>query len=211
MGDLFDEKLPPLFPYIYRALVLDNNDPDKLGRIKARIYPMFFNLGSEVIPWAVPASPLFAGAGDGFGSICIPSIGTYVFVFFEQGRIDQPVYFAEAQTATKGIPTESTTNYPNRKVWKTSDNFVVYIDETANELKITHQSGTKITIDSTGKITLDTASGAIVQLGTSTNPIDVDSFVKVSDVTLGKILSAGSGSPVTWGNPVHGTTKVRGV
>jgi hypothetical protein len=207
--DLFGEKRDTFYPYIYRALVIDNNDPSKFGRIKARVYPMFHELDSQFIPWSTPASSVFSGAGDGFGSFNIPAVNSYVFVFFEQGKITQPVYFAEAQTATKGIPSESSTNYPNRHVWKTGTGVCVYIDDTNNEIKIIHPSGTKVSVDQTGKVTIDSSN---IQLGTSTNPLDIDSFVKVSDVTTGKILSAGSGSPVTWLPAIpHGTTKVKGV
>lgn len=212
MSDLFEHKQPLLFTGIYRALVLDNQDPEKLGRIKARVYPMFFELESDVIPWCVPASPLFSGAGSGSGAFTIPSVGSYVFVFFEAGKLEQPVYFAEAQTATMGIPTESATNYPNRRVLKTPDGFYIYIDETSNELKIHHQSGTEITIDNTGKVLINSSN---IQLGTSANPLDITALVKPTDFGLpgvGKISAMAGSNPVVFTVlPAAGTTKVKGV
>jgi len=154
---------------IYRAKVLDNNDPDKLGRIKVEVYPFLlgemtalemFNVNgirTDILPWASPAFPLFDGAGEGTGRFSIPKNNTFVFVFFENNDIYQPVYFAEATDGVHGIPSESETNYPNRKVLKTENGIIIELDDTINdaEMKITHPKGTVCTIDKNGGLTLE--------------------------------------------------------
>lgn len=206
--DLMQEKSDRDFSGIYRGKIVDNNDPDKLGRCRIQIYPMFYSIAADMLPWATPAFSLFSGAGDGTGSFCVPDVGSFVFAFFECGHHTQPVYFAEAQTAQKGIPSESATNYPSRKVWKSGQGLTVYVDDSNNELSINHPSGTKIVIDNTGKVLIDSDD---IQLGDSLIPVDVDSLVKVSDVTLGKIISPTG--PCSWVVPAvpHGTTKVTAV
>lgn len=136
-GDIF-EKFSGKFQGIYRGKVIDNDDSSQWGRCKIQVYPMFSEITeAEELPWAVPAMSLFVGAGEGTGSFCIPEIGSFVFCFFEEGNIYQPVYFAEAQTGGKGLPSERTTNYPTRKVWKTSNGIVFYVDDTTKEINIT--------------------------------------------------------------------------
>jgi uncharacterized protein involved in type VI secretion and phage assembly len=137
----------------HRGLVLDNVDPDQYGRIKIQVYGFY---GSDIpnanIPWAVPASSLFAGAGSGFGAFVVPEIGSEVFVFFEAEDIYQPVYFAEAPNGVKGLPSERTSNYPYRRVWKTKNGIAIYIDDKDKEIKINHPSGSYIKIDTSGNI-----------------------------------------------------------
>jgi len=137
----------------YRMKVLDNNDPSKLGRVKAWIYPMLVDdkLKASELPWVVPAMPLFDGAGTGIGSFIVPRVGTMLWGFFEAGDIYQPVYFAEATDGVKGLPTNHTLAYPDIKAWQTKNGFKVTLVDgpaVANVyLKIVHPKGHTITID----------------------------------------------------------------
>jgi hypothetical protein len=165
---------------MYRAKVLGTDvlEDDKIGRLKLEIYPMLISSdtnGSAIrlkaegnnidgialadLPWAAPAMNLFIGSGDGFGNFAMPSVGSFVWTFFEGGDIYQPVYFAEATTKTLGLPVERLTNYPTRKVLKTENGIVIEIDDTldSEEIKITHPAGTIIQVDSTGNISITSA------------------------------------------------------
>lgn len=143
------------FPGIYRGKVLSNTDSDMLGRIKVQAYPMFAGITDpDELPWAVPMYPIWDGAGDGIGHFAVPDVNTFVFVMFEAGDMYQPVYLGEAPTAQKGLPTERTTNYPTRKVIKSSSGITFYVDDTINEIKAIHPTGTTITVDITGKVSV---------------------------------------------------------
>lgn len=134
---------------MYRAKVLSTSDSEQLGRIKAEVYPMLIGkdtaqnfdgvegIDIEQIPWTVPAMPISSGAGNGFGSFSVPKVGSFIFVFFEEGDINQPVYFAEAPTKQYGLPASRLTNYPNRKVVETSSGVTIIIDDTTGEVIIT--------------------------------------------------------------------------
>lgn len=82
------------FNSFYRAYVMDNNDPEKLGRVKIRI-PAKHPEGS-FYPWAYPAC--FTGLGFQTGMFILPPIGSIVFVTFEYSDEHRPIYFG-------GIPT----------------------------------------------------------------------------------------------------------
>ncbi len=164
------------FSEIYRGKVLDNSDPSKLGRIKVEIFSIFDGLTAAELPWAVPAMPIFSGAGDGFGCLAIPEVNSNVWCFFEYGDPNQPVYFAEATDGVHGLPSERTTNYPSRKILKTKNGIVVYIDDSSKEIKVSHPSGTYVTIDSSGDITINggdiTVDGGAVVIKGSTVSIN---------------------------------------
>lgn len=101
---------------IYRGVVEDNNDPKKAGRCKIRIIGLHTNkktsdltsgVPTEELIWAQPCAPIFGGA-SGVGISGVPSQGAHVFIFFENGNIQQPRFFATAP----GIPlTPSTPKY----------------------------------------------------------------------------------------------------
>lgn len=146
----------------YRGLVEDNNDPLQYGRVRVRVYPLYRGIEAVSLPWAVPAMGLFDGAGNGIGSFAIPRVGSYVFVFFEAGDVYQPVYFAEAQTATYGLPAARTTSYPNKKVWHTSGGVEISIDDTTKIVRVDHPTGAFIKIDTDGSVTIDTVKKVII-------------------------------------------------
>lgn len=161
--------------YRGKVLATDAEEEQKLGRIKAEIYPMLIGIETaktltnvegietENLPWAVPAMPIFEGAGEGFGCLCVPKVESFVWVFFEEGDIYQPVYFAEAQTAEMGLPTERLTNYPHTKVWKTTKGIVITINdrEGSEEIKVLHPTGAYVQIDNNGNINI---SGTTVNI-----------------------------------------------
>lgn len=139
----------------YRGLVVDNLDPAGLGRIKVKVYPMFKGIEDPfLLPWAVPAMSLFAGAGVGYGSFAVPAVDSFVFVFFEAGNIHQPVYFAEAQTAGAGIPLAAQVDYPNSKAWVTPNGCALWINDKdgSEQMVAYHPSGSYIEITPAGTI-----------------------------------------------------------
>jgi hypothetical protein len=153
----------PTYLGMYRAKVENDMDPQRQGRIQARVYPMFVDVEAVMLPWAVPAPSIFAGAGQGFGEVAVPAVGSYVFCFFEAGDYRQPVYFASAPTALKGQPVEAVTNYPKRKVWKTAAGVTIYVDDLTKEVTITQgATGGHITITADGKFKMGNAVADVV-------------------------------------------------
>jgi hypothetical protein len=70
----------------YRGKVTDNRDPEGLGRIRALVPDV---IGDEEIGWALPSAPY---AGDGVGFLFIPPIGANVWIEFEKGNPDNPIW-----------------------------------------------------------------------------------------------------------------------
>jgi uncharacterized protein involved in type VI secretion and phage assembly len=70
----------------YRGTVLNNLDPLQIGRLNVQVPDV-----SNVIPssWAMPCFPV---SGKQMGAYMIPQIGTGVWVEFEQGDPDYPIW-----------------------------------------------------------------------------------------------------------------------
>jgi hypothetical protein len=72
----------------YRGLVVDNADPEDLGRLRLRVPSL---LGSDVVTgWALACAPY--GGAPGQGLLLIPEVGTGVWVEFEEGDLEFPIW-----------------------------------------------------------------------------------------------------------------------
>jgi len=139
---------------IYRGKVLDNNDPDTLGRIKVNVFSIYKDIDADDLPWCVPMQPAGFGAGLGFGIFSVPKIDSMVFVMFEAGDIYQPLYIGSAPDGIHGLPSERNTNYPDRMVIKTPGGVIIYIDDSNGEINIEQPSGSYVNMDASGNITI---------------------------------------------------------
>ncbi len=96
---------------IYRGVIENRQDEEKLGRCQIRVLGVHSELKDATdtdgiptseLPWAEPAMSLMEGSVSGFGLWSVPLQGSHVFVFFENGNMMQPRFFASAP----GLPTE---------------------------------------------------------------------------------------------------------
>ena len=70
----------------YRGQVVFNLDPMLLGRVQVSCPAV---LGNGQLSWAMPCSPY---GGNGVGFFMIPPVGANVWVEFEGGDIDYPIW-----------------------------------------------------------------------------------------------------------------------
>ncbi|HKD84309.1 MAG TPA: phage baseplate assembly protein V [Terriglobales bacterium] len=70
----------------YRGLVIENIDPEQIGRILVQVPDV---LGEIPSSWAMPCVP---AAGIQSGCFIVPPIGSQVWVEFEQGNPDYPIW-----------------------------------------------------------------------------------------------------------------------
>jgi len=70
----------------YRGIVVDNEDPLMLGRLNVTVPKA---LGDVAVVWAMPCVP-YAGLDVGFAMA--PPIGAAVWVEFEGGDLDYPIW-----------------------------------------------------------------------------------------------------------------------
>jgi uncharacterized protein involved in type VI secretion and phage assembly len=73
----------------YRATVLNNVDPETRGRLMLNIPDV---LGLVPSTWAEPCTPLAGPTGPPMGVYMVPPIGAGVWVEFEQGDPNYPIW-----------------------------------------------------------------------------------------------------------------------
>ena len=74
----------------YRAFVRDNNDPERLGRVRLEI-PAVLGTGRENwSEWAAPCFPY--GGNDDTGMFLVPEEGASVWAEFEGGIVQYPIW-----------------------------------------------------------------------------------------------------------------------
>ena len=179
--DTFGVASPKYYGF-YRGVVRDNNDPATSGRIQVQIMPMFQGVTLADLPWAIPAYPVVTGSGDGIGYFAVPAVGTFVYCFFEEGDIFQPVYCFEAPTLTKGIPGASATNYPNSRVIQTPGGFIVVMNDTDPSFSLFHPSGSVLNIDNEGNINIVSSKKVQTQSVDDTNILSTKSIALSSTI-----------------------------
>ncbi len=146
----------------YRGQVANNVDPMKLGRIQVSVPSV---LGDGTLSWAMPCVPY---AGPGVGFFAIPPIGANVWVEFESGDPDYPIW-SGCFWADKQIPTSD--GLPFTKVFKT-DAITLKLDDTPTSGGFTLEVGSPLVpspitlVVNTGGIELKNGS-ATVQLTTA--------------------------------------------
>ncbi len=156
-----DENYSPFYGK-YRGVVTDNDDPNGLGRIRVKVQDV---LGDQESGWALPALPY---AGDGVGLYLIPPVDAFVWVEFEHGEPDYPIWTGCFWLTSTTVPEEA--SGPDIKLLKT-DIATITIDDSDSDSSITIETtnNLKIVMDTDGieisnggqKITLSSASVSV--------------------------------------------------
>lgn len=176
---------------VYPAIVTDIVDPDSIGRIEVK-FPWLGTMGDDVRAWATLCTPY---ADDDQGIEILPSVDTQVVVAFEAGDVQRPYIIGSCWNGRESLP-ESPAATNNKRLWKTRAASLLEFDDTegaekitlsmdsghklvmdnsAQEIKLTHSNGCVITFTASGQIQLQanatveiTASALNVHCATAT-------------------------------------------
>lgn len=116
----------------YRGFVYSNEDPDNLGRLQLYVPQLYSDK-----PFKYWARPKGMFAGKGIGSFMIPNVGDGVWVEFENGDPQFPIW-TYGWWASGEVPDGAS---PKVKVIQTTLGHRIEIDDDKNTIKILH--GTK--------------------------------------------------------------------
>jgi len=146
MTDLMEQTVERLVERIgssyfgkYRGIVTDVDDPNNQCRIRATVPAV---LGEQPCGWAMPAAPF---AGDGHGMVMLPKVGSGVWIEFEAGRLDNPIW-SGAWWASGQRPDPQG---PAVRVIVSEKGHKVILDDDAGEVKVVHGSGPEIKMTAT--------------------------------------------------------------
>ena len=121
----------------YRGFVVDNKDPKSLGRLKLKAPSV---LGPEVVTgWAMPCVPY--GGMNNQGLLCIPEVDAGVWVEFEEGDLEFPIWVGTFWSApggesewptlndAEGNEQKNTQAPPTRKIFKTAKGHTIQLED----------------------------------------------------------------------------------
>ncbi|CAN92254.1 hypothetical protein sce2095 [Sorangium cellulosum So ce56] len=143
----------------YRGIVSDIQDPLMQGRIKARVPAV---LGDDESGWALPCAP-FGGSGVGF--FALPTVGAGVWIEFENGDPDYPIWSGAWWGSTAEIPPDLLAPPYKKVMLKTEGGHSIVLDDTPGVGGITLKTsgGQKVAITATD-VTIDNGMGASIVL-----------------------------------------------
>jgi len=136
----------------YVGRVIDNNDPDELGRCRIRVFGIYGNdVSDKDIPWAFNDKNF---VGSTIGSFIVPPVGTLVGVYFEKGDIYFP-HFTDKIIDTNTISKLRGTDYPDSMVFfELDEGDYLVINRRIGEMVYKQRLGVKIVADEEGEITI---------------------------------------------------------
>ncbi|MFN9645964.1 MAG: phage baseplate assembly protein V [Cyanobacteriota bacterium] len=146
----------------YRATVLNNLDPQNQGRILVQLGDRY---GLFPSTWALPSFP-FAAKGMA-GIVALPQIGSAVWVEFEAGDPDFPIWSGGFFPDPAGFPllalAGATPVTPNIHLQTTTGTSITLSDNPAQQVFIKTATGALVIIGAAG-ITLMNGQGASIQM-----------------------------------------------
>lgn len=155
----------------YLGTVEDNNDPEKLGRLRVRI-ALYTDLQTDELPWAAPLLGSYGNSSFG-GGINIPEVGSQVRITFPSRDLTAP-YYSGAEWNKQNKVTLFDENYPNAYGYKDSNGNFIKVDKTAGTTQWQHESTTNVQASSDGTITVSIRGGLTLTLS-SYNTFNLDS------------------------------------
>jgi uncharacterized protein involved in type VI secretion and phage assembly len=143
----------------YRGVVTDNKDPLMTGRVKARVPDV---MGEKETGWAMPCAP-FGGSGVGF--FALPTVGAGVWIEFEHGDPDYPVWSGCWFGSAAEMPPILLAPPYKKTLIKTEGGNSVLLDDTPGIGGITLETpgGQKVVMNATG-VEITNGQGASIKL-----------------------------------------------
>lgn len=181
------------------ALVTDNKDPSKLGRVKIKI-PVLSNTDTT---WWAPIVML--GAGKNRGWFFIPEVDDEVLVLFEHGDMSRPLVIGALWNGKDKPPDKNPGGNPRRMIKSRAGSKITFDDD---QMKLIIEDGTgkgRITFDSNAnKVTIESLAGDVcLQAPTG----DIKIVAKEAEFKAGSNLEIHAGSAMAWGTDAKATIK----
>jgi len=158
----------------YRGTVVSNVDPEQRGRITATVPDV---LGLTTSTWALPCVPV---AGKLEGTYLVPQVGAAVWIEFEQGDPDYPIWVGGFWGSSSEVPPPALSPSPippgQNIVFQTTGQSTIVMSDaapttSAGGIVLKTMSGAMIVVNDSG-IYLNNGKGASVQLVGSTVDIN---------------------------------------
>lgn len=155
-----------IFYGVYRAVVVSNEDPnssgspDPQGRLVVRVPSVGDTPDAQRI-----AYPFALFAGENYGVKFIPRVDDQVYVMFERGKLDMPIWFG-GWWAQNDIH-EDFSSVDSHGIMTPGGHQLIFDEQSGSEfIRIKHLDGeTKIELDSQGNVFIVNKSGKKINIG----------------------------------------------
>jgi hypothetical protein len=146
----------------YRGTVVNNLDPMRQGRLQAIVPDV---LGEIPCSWAMVCTPW---AGIQMGMFVVPQIGSGVWIEFENGDSDRPIWSGMWYGSAADVPALANTIVPpmTGAVLQSQSQSAIMISDLpgpAGGILIKHMAGALISISEAG-ITISNGQGATITM-----------------------------------------------
>jgi hypothetical protein len=165
----------------YRGLVIENLDPEQIGRVLLQVPDV---LGEIPSSWAMPCVPV---AGIQSGIFAVPPIGSQVWVEFEQGDPDYPIWTGGFWGLVADVPIFATAPPAippgqNIVMQTTGQNMIMVSDAPPSPITggivLKSVSGAMIVVNETG-IYISNGQGAMITLVGPAVAINIDALTVI--------------------------------
>jgi hypothetical protein len=138
----------------YSGEVTDNQDKDQVGKIKVKVASVF---GKDMAVTARPCLP--------YGHFFIPSVGTQVWVEFEAGDPNFPLWVG-TWYQVGATPPKAALSPPDNRVIQTASGHTIEIMDKAGEERIVikHKGNSFVSIDKDGTVIIGNQKGSMLVL-----------------------------------------------
>ncbi len=160
----------------YRGIVVDNADPEQLGRLKVKVPSV---LGNDIVTgWATPCVPY--GGEMNQGMLFIPEVDAGVWIEFEEGDLEFPIwvgtYWSKPGGESElpkpndpdGAEQGSVQDPPTRKIIKTLKGHTIQFEDNDGEEMVIIFEATNENV-----ITMD-QNGIIIHEGQNSHEVKMD-------------------------------------
>ncbi len=173
------------------AIVTDNKDPSKLGRVKLKI-PVLSD--EDTSTWC---PIIMLGAGKNRGWFFIPEKDDEVLVIFEHGDITRPLVVGALWNGKDKPPDKNPGKVPHRAIKSRAGSRILFDDE-KNQIIIEDGGGKgRITFDSdNNKITIEALDGDVCFMAEND---ELKIVAKTCTMTAKQNLQIVAGSTMAWG------------
>jgi uncharacterized protein involved in type VI secretion and phage assembly len=162
----------------YRGVVTDNRDPENRGRLQLRVPEVFGESGAG---WALPCAP-YGGMLKGF--YAVPAPGDEVWVAFEAGEPDQPIWLGGLWQQGEVPPDRNGhAATPGVKIHRSDRGLMLSLDDDERTIALSDASGDNI-------VTIDVQRGQVTIKASAKVVIDAPQIE----------LVAGAGHPAVFGD-----------
>jgi hypothetical protein len=162
----------------FRGTVVNNIDPMFMGRLLVEV-PDVLSLAPS--SWALPCTPLAGPTGVGMGVYLVPPIGAGVWVEFEKGDPDYPVWVGCRFGSTADVPPLALLGLPISPsiVLQTAGQNTILISDLpgpAGGIILKSMTGAMIMVNDVG-ITLSNGMGATLVMAGPTVTVNAGALV----------------------------------